>query len=223
MDWIRVELLSKWVEPEAFDEYKKSPFQASSFKTLELLRDELKRVDATNVVLYTLHNSEAIKRDGWPRADKQPPHPGVILEFNKLDRDGNTVTLRFPCHTFRHWEDNLRAIALALEALRKVDRYGVMTGAQYAGFKALPPAEKGTEGQTPEQAAEFVAEAAGMPGAGNQVLVNDIFADLAYKTAAKKLHPDLGGDEREFQKLENSMRLVRATFEEQMKAAGGNG
>jgi hypothetical protein len=36
-------------------------------------------------------------------------------------------------------EANVRAIALALEALRKVDRYGVTKrGEQYAGWKALP-------------------------------------------------------------------------------------
>jgi hypothetical protein len=60
-----------------------------------------------------------------------------------------------------------------------------------------------------------------MPDAGHQILVNDVFADLAYKTAAKKLHPDLGGNEREFQKLESSMRLVRENFGEKMRSAGG--
>ncbi len=37
------------------------------------------------------------------------------------------------------WQHNVRAIALTLEALRAVDRYGATeTGQQYAGFKALP-------------------------------------------------------------------------------------
>jgi len=46
----------------------------------------------------------------------------------------------------------VRAIALALEALRKVDRYGVRSGSQYAGFKALPPGDFAAA-MTPELAA----------------------------------------------------------------------
>ena len=40
---------------------------------------------------------------------------------------------------FFAWQDNVRAIALGLEALREVDRYGIAKkGEQYAGWKALP-------------------------------------------------------------------------------------
>lgn len=40
--------------------------------------------------------------------------------------------LSYPCDTFTTLQDNLRVIALALEALRMVDRYGVTRrGEQY--------------------------------------------------------------------------------------------
>jgi hypothetical protein len=198
---ITIKLLNDWTEQDPFSTYKNCHFKASVFKTQQLLKAELKRIEARNVVLHTQHSPNQLRKDGWVKTDRAPANgPGVILEFEKPS-GADIIKLRFPCRTFDKWEDNLRAIALALEALRTIDRYGVTTGAQYAGYKALPPAEQGTEGQTPEQAAEFVAKAAGMPDAGHQILVNDVFADLAYKTAAKKLHPDLGGNEREFQKL----------------------
>lgn len=39
--------------------------------------------------------------------------------------------------TYEHWQANVRAIALTLEALRAVDRYGATQGRQYAGFQQL--------------------------------------------------------------------------------------
>lgn len=218
---ITVKSMDKWTEQDPYDTYHRSPFKATAFKTQRELARELDIIDARNIVLYTMHPPHAIRRDGWVKADRQPPHPGVILEFEKPAGENQWVKLRFPCNTFGQWEENLRAIALALEALRKIDRYGVVTGAQYAGFKALPPAEEGTEGQTAEQAAEFIAKSAGMPDAGGQVLTNPVFGDLAYKTAAKLLHPDRGGDEKQFAKLEGSMRLVRDSYGEEAKSAGG--
>lgn len=45
---------------------------------------------------------------------------------------------QFAVDTFVHWQDNLRAIALGMEALRKVARYGIVKGnEQYSGWKQL--------------------------------------------------------------------------------------
>ena len=47
-------------------------------------------------------------------------------------------TLVYDTDEFPHWHDNLRGIALGLEALRKVERYGIAKrGQQYAGFAEL--------------------------------------------------------------------------------------
>lgn len=40
----------------------------------------------------------------------------------------------FATDQYEKWEHNVRAIALTLEALRAVDRYGATQGRQYAGF-----------------------------------------------------------------------------------------
>ena len=44
--------------------------------------------------------------------------------------------LKYATDVFDHWHANLRAIALGLEALRKVERYGItQRGEQYTGFR----------------------------------------------------------------------------------------
>lgn len=195
-------------------ERRDAPFKASWFKTKDLLDRELYHIGATEVRLKTAHGMGQRRRDGGPLSDRKPPHPGVILTFNRAVWNGeNTevVAMKFPCDTFSLWEDNLRAIALALEALRKVDRYGVNPGSQYTGFRALPPASNGSAPLTPEQAARFILDNCGIviPSQPKELIENKDYANLLYKMAAKRLHPDKSEDAAEFQKLEESIRLLR--------------
>lgn len=215
-------LLSKWPEKDTEDR-RSAPFRATWFKTKELLQAELERVYARDVELKTMHTYDQRRSDGWPRADRQPPHPGVILTFEKYigynpeTSQSEYVALRFPCDTFRLWEDNVRAVALALEALRKVDRYGITTGSQYSGYKALPAADLGVNGLTPELAAQFIADSADMgnvPSVAKSILDTPAFADSVYRAAAKNLHPDKGGNADDFAKLERSMAMVREIHKE---------
>ena len=49
--------------------------------------------------------------------------------------------LLFVCGRFTTWQDNLRAIAKTMEALRAVKRWGAtQSDEQYTGFRALPAA-----------------------------------------------------------------------------------
>jgi hypothetical protein len=88
---------------------------------------------ARNTVLQVAMTESDFRNDGYPRANAKATHPGVILSF-----DTRHGSLSFPCDRFTTWQDNLRAIALAMEALRKVDRYGVTrNGEQYTGWRAI--------------------------------------------------------------------------------------
>lgn len=223
---IQIQPMSEWPEIDPFDDWKYCHFGSTIFKTLEVLQRELKNVEARNVVLHTFHTARDLRRDGWVKTDARAPRdPGVILEFERPAESSGFVKLRFPCRTFQKWEDNLRAVALALEALRKVDRYGVTAGAQYAGYKALPPAEAGTQGQTPEQAAQFIADSSRLPAdvfTAAAILKSRETAEFVYKTAAKYMHPDVeGGSQEEFAKLQGSMTLVRSAYNGQAQSAGG--
>jgi hypothetical protein len=223
---INIQPMPKWPQDPTI-ERKNTPFlskgkQVAFEESMKLLERELAAVKARKVTLFTMHSPEDIRVDGRLRGDtRQPSHPGVILQFEKYagyddqTKQSNYVELRFPCDTFNG------AIALALEALRKVDRYGVTTGAQYAGYKALAA---GDVDLTPELAADFIARAAGMgstPGIAASILANvGGFGSMAYKAAAKVLHPDKGGSVEEFKRLEKAWRIVEAVHKE--KAAGGN-
>lgn len=210
-----IQPLNKWPEKDT-EERKKAPFKASWADTLQLLSFELDKLSARRPTLQTMHSPEDFRIDGKLRSDtRAPAHPGVVLTFEKFDgwsddlQQSQYTELRLPCDTFSYWKDNVRAVALALEALRKIDRYGVRTGSQYAGFKALPA---GDVEMTPELAADFIARAAGMgnvPAIASSIIQNTAgFGNMVYKAATKVLHPDKGGDPEEFKKLEKAWRIV---------------
>lgn len=223
---IDIQPMAKWPEKDTTGR-RNAPFKSTWANTLELLAFELDKLSARHVTLSTMHSPHDVRLDGKLRGDStNPKHPGVILTFEKFEgwdeetQQSKYVEMRFPCDTFGYWKDNVRAIALALEALRKVDRYGVRSGSQYAGFKALPAGDF-TATMTPELAADFIAKAAGMgnvPAIATSIIQNPVFGESVYKTAAKAMHPDKGGNADEFKKLESAMRLVREV--QKQKAAG---
>ena len=117
---------------------RQSPFRADWSTTVADLAGELRAVDATDVVLQIDVTEAELRLDGLPRASARPGSPGVVLSFRAMDVDGSP-SLRYAVATYSTWQDNMRAIALGLRALRAVDRYGVTTsGEQYAGWRALP-------------------------------------------------------------------------------------
>jgi hypothetical protein len=226
---MNIEPLSKWPEKDT-EERKNAPFKATWSATLDLLRYELDKLSARNITLKTMHAPDDFRIDGKLRSDtRAPDHPGVVLTFEKFEgwseerQQSEYTEMRLPCDTFGYWKDNVRAVALALEALRKIDRYGVKSGSQYAGFKALPAADFAVE-MTPELAADFIAKAAGMgnvPAIATSIIQNTVFGESVYKTAAKLLHPDRkGGSGEEFKKLESAWRLVTDVQKQTAKVAG---
>lgn len=88
--------------------------------------------------------------------------------------------------------------SLALEALRKVQRYGVgLSGEQYTGWKALP---SGSNGALTKEAAEAFIKANG-----------DNVAEIgeAYRRAMRNLHPDRnGGEESHFKRLQEAKDVL---------------
>lgn len=214
---IYMQEITKWPGEQRNGTRPNSQFKVGAFKTERFLRDELRMIQARNIVLKTFHPEKAYRRDGFVRVDARAPvHPGVILEFEKpiFGNNGDAPTyvkMSLPCDTYKFWEDNLRAIAMVLEGLRMIDRHEVSQGAQYQGYLALPP--KPGE-MTVDEAAVFVAEQGDVPGAEATLLKFPAFAETAYKAAAKKLHPDKGGSDEDFAKLEKAMSLIREHFSE---------
>lgn len=112
---------------------QRSQFSAGWSDTRDLLVREARQLGATSLVLQLAVTEEDIRLDGEIRAQARPAHPGVIVSFES--RHG---PLEYATDVFDRWQDNVRAVALGLEALRRVDRYGIAKrGEQYRGWKQL--------------------------------------------------------------------------------------
>lgn len=194
--------LEKW--PGKPSKQKQATFRMHQTRRLDALEYELRKLRAQDMVIEAWFDHQSIRNDGWPKSSARPSGPGVILSFT-----GKDGPLSFPCDTYDRWEDNLYAIALSLEALRAVDRYGVTrTAEQYQGWKQLPaPAEEDIRDR--KWALEHLARLAGVqPG----ILSDPATVDLAYRAAAKKTHPDVpGGSAAAFQVLQEAIGLIRGS------------
>lgn len=187
-----------------------SRFDSALGSTQETLEHELRELGVRQwsgeyILMMDVEESD-LRIDGAIRANAKPHSQQVAVSFEPKDGP-----LLFACGRFTTWQDNLRAIALGLEALRKVDRYGItQSDEQYTGFRALPsgvpmPAAK----MTLDEAARFLIEQSGGEGWSVERVLSD--ADVAsqlYRLAARKLHPDAGGAHDLFVKLGEAHKLI---------------
>lgn len=167
-----------------------SRFKTSYGATEDLLFRELHHLRARDVVLEIDIQPWDLRLDGSLRANAKPQGPRVCLYFT-----GKHGAMTMPCDTYWDWRDNIRAIALTLEALRACERYGAtLTGEQYRGWTALPATTSVT---TRVQAAwQLLADTAsmGLPAEGIRTRA---ILDVLFRDAARIAHPDAGGsDER---------------------------
>ncbi len=164
---------------------RRSQFASTHSATLALLTRELRELGAKHPTLLIALRPEDFRLDGLPRAGRVAAHPGIVLSF-----DSKHGPLSYPCDTFDRWEDNLRAIALALEALRKVDRYGVTKrGEQYRGFLALEATAAPSGYATAEDALGFIRAMS-----GERPEQSDLAGvQRALRLAKRNTHPDTAG------------------------------
>lgn len=174
---------------------QQSRFRAPLADTLELLTREIWQLTDTRTQRESAELLVAIPATqfgtrGRPLARAQAEHPGVIFSIDS--RHGH---LSYPCDTFTTWQDNLRAIAKALEALRMVDRYGVTKrGEQYRGFLAIEAASAPAGFADRQDALMFLARVTGLPHMDHPL-------STLLRKAQQKTHPDLGGDAATFQRV----------------------
>ena len=147
----------------------------------DALLDELQRFGVPNWMVVLSSNFDRFDRDGNPVAKGPRPEDQSIAVYFQL----GTRRLVIACDRFLRAEENMRSIALALDAMRQLERHGggVMMERAFAGFAALPPPSSATA--APERPWHTVLGVA--PNAPREVI------EAAYKALARTTHPDVGG------------------------------
>lgn len=210
--------LPAWTDPVTAPR-RSHNFKATWTSTLTKLRTEVENLSATwdggTIVLQVQADESAMRRDGGIRADARVRSPGVVVSF-----DSRHGPLRYACDTFTDtwygqapgWQANVRAIALGLEALRAVDRYGIAgRGEQYVGFTQL--ARPMGPVLSVDDAGAFLLRFQHHPGEFTRdALRRTEVRTVLYRRAAAKLHPDRNGDADEFRRLTAAHQLLKETW-----------
>jgi hypothetical protein len=139
----------------------------------------------------------ALRRDGFPLAGQaQPKDPGVAVYFTYKKRQAC-----FACDRWDKIEDNMHAVALTIDALRGIDRWGTgdMVAAAFRGFAALPP---------PETAGTWW-KALGFEREEDATRAQ---AEDAYRRLAAIHHPDRGGSHEAMSNLVAAIHAARRRY-----------
>lgn len=173
---------------------QRSAFSTSLAAARDEVRSELRRLGASDVVIST---NIITNLDGSYRSKQRVPDDRGVAVYFKLNGEDQC----FPCDRWLGVEENLHAIALSIEALRGLDRWGAkeMVAAAFKGFKALPASAI----VTPYTAKPWNEVLGVQPDASREMI------DAAYRVQAKKLHPDLGGNQQFFEALSRAYEQAR--------------
>lgn len=182
-----------------------TPFKASWSDTVQMLEREVRMLGAEgDVVLQLAITERQCRLDGWMNERAVPSHPGVLLTF-----DSRHGPLRYSTDEFTNrgwngylagWQSNVRAVALGLESLRRVDRYGIArAGEQYRGYRALPSGEL-----TSEQAVKVLLGYVEL----DEWPDTDHARRWVYRAALRGSHPDHGGSTDEFMAVQAAGRYL---------------
>lgn len=203
-----------WLRPAS--QRKHSQFDTTWTKTLSQLGKEIEHLGGRDLVIEADVREQDIRNDGMLRANARPSSPAVVVAFETrkhgamLYRCDRYVT-GWRSEGVDSWQHNVRAIALTLEALRAVDRYGATeTGQQYAGFKALPA---GTALPASHMTADEAWSILGsyQSAAIAHFRLHHSTEDLraAYRRARAANHPDRrDGDRTLWDKVEQAARVL---------------
>lgn len=190
-----------------------SRFTASWSTCLEVLERELYQLDATDLVIEADFTESEIRLDGMPRANARAASPAVRLAFTSNVGPLVYATDMFIKPSWRRngmqqdWQHNVYAVALGLEALRKVDRYGISRrGEQYAGYRAIGAGTgSGSSHMTREDAVFLLDEHTDRDWSAN----NPEDLRRVYRRARAAAHPDRhGGDRTAWDQVEQAAKVL---------------
>ena len=168
--------------------YQVAHFEVSYDKALRDLGYELNRLGAESAYIST---DRPLRIDGQPRSGVQPDTAAVAVYFVRHGKQ-----LSIPCDRYRTVRDNIRAIGLTLQSIRRMERYGTsqMVDAALSGFAALPEIASPYAGPRPWYDVLEVS-----PNASPEVI------KASFRAKAANTHPDApGGSTAAFQEVKRA-------------------
>lgn len=159
---------------------KIADYKVSKAQARDELMQSLRRLGARDIVLSS--GITARQQNGLPLADyAEPDDPGVAVYWTQKGQPRVMA-----CDHWRKVHHNVRAIGLAIEGLRAIERSGAsqILERAFAGFAALP-AEAGSNGE-PHWRDVFCVSA--------DAVLNRAVIEELYRGLARHAHPDVGGD-----------------------------
>jgi DnaJ-domain-containing protein 1 len=163
-------------------------FKVGYDQALRDLGQELKRLGVESAYIST---DRPLRADGRPRSGVQPDTPAVAVYFVRKGKQ-----LCIPCDKYQTVRDNIRAIGVTLESIRRMKRYGTseMVDATLSGFAALPENVSPNAGSRPWYDVLEVS-----PNASLEVI------KASFRAKAAQTHPDApGGSTAAFQEVKRA-------------------
>jgi hypothetical protein len=159
-------------------------------------RNQVWRVHPDAVVIST---NIRTRNDGLPWGSAGEPDDPAVAVYFRLDEEPHCIA----CDCWDRVADNIAAIAATVNAQRGLERWGAVDlKAAFAGFRALPGG-RADVAMTETDAIAFISQHTGLMGLAVQ---RDLKA--AYRLAAKRLHPDSGGNAADFAQLQEAIRVL---------------
>lgn len=171
-----------------------SAFKTTTDKAFREVMDELGRMGARAVIVSS---NLKLRNDGYPYAN-QPRNDdeGIAIYFTRKGKD-----YVLACDKFSKREDNLRAIAKTIDAMRGIERWGSsdLLERAFSGFAQLA---------APTDVRQWW-EVLKVPADAHP---DNVAA--AYRRLRSEHHPDRGGDANEF----NAVQLAWDQYERECNA-----
>lgn len=194
----------RWPEGWPRTKYRNvSAFQVAPEKALQDLYRDLRLLPASHVVLSS---NCPTRQDGTPYRESLTqlfPDPGVALYFQFKARP-----MVMAQDAYVTPASNIRALGLALEAMRTIERHGGghMMQRSFDGFAQLPPpaGSKPAELRPWRVVLDVPPEVAGLDKQFQRPIAED-----RYRKLAKERHPDQGGSAEAFAELNAAIVAAR--------------
>jgi hypothetical protein len=162
---------------------------------MQLLTSEIEKLGLRGAVAVRIDVQRGdIRQDGMLRARASVGFPGVVVSF-----ESRYGPLSYATDAYDSWQANVRAIALSLQALRAVDRYGVSkSGEQYVGWRAIESSASAPLFASADEAERWL-----------QTLAGGLSLKSMLRVAAKMCHPDANnGDHSMWDRYDAARQLL---------------